>query len=526
MKKNFYLLALIISIFQCVNCIAQNYQCLTPENNNNNYILSQPSSCTNINNYIPDPSNNYENTPVITYKINIHLFRMTNGSGIYQYSDTSDFKTMVDQMNQIFTYIEAPILPVSPPAQEIDDSRVRVKLMGIYFHDNDTYYSSSSSDPCEDTYYDNFKINEENEINIFFYQNSNFSSSGCGHFPCVNMMNCTAGWGCAQLLDHELGHIMGLPHPGNCYGGSCNNDSFDDTYAPDCNGSFTNCGVNATSSCLSAIGISNNIMGYNMCRSYLSPKQMGTIHKNAISSYSYTKFIDCDYNSANSITISTNTSWDRSMIISGDLTVSNNSILTINCSLIMSDYSTITVNSGSALIIESDAILTGLCDNYWSGNLIVNQDGTLIIKTNGNINVNETGSFEIKDGGYICIESGAVINLLDYLSVINLRPGFISGINPSLNLSANCTADPTTITVSGNGEINTFTTDEFIQNITISTNKYYNGNNISAGYDVTALLPYGNVLINNNAHVILDAANDIILKNCVEIQSGCTFEMK
>ncbi len=459
-KKYFLIIFLLVS---AIDCFAQPYQCLTTSNKNN-IITSQPSSCTDLLNYIPDPSNNYQNTPVITYRINIHLFRRSDGSGIYQPSDITAFNQQIDWVNSFYTNIEQPTMPVSPPAQYINDSRVRFKLMNIYFHDNDTYYSSTYN-LCGSTYYDNFGINKESEINIFYFQNPNFpQGSGCGPFPFVNMACITPSWAGAQLLAHELGHVIGLPHTGECYS-SCTDDYYDDTYTPDCNKGWLNCGVYETSTCLNAIGISNNLMGYNICRSYLSPKQMGEVHKNAISYYSYTKYLICDYNSANSVTVSTSATWNRSKIISGDLTVSNNSNLTIQCSLIMSDYSTITVNNGSALIIESDAILTGLCDDYWSGSLLVNQGGTLIIKNNSQIKINRTGNIEIKSGAYICIENGADINLLDYLSVIKLRCGYISGINPITGLTANCTTDPASYQVTGNGEIitNPTTADLYIQ---------------------------------------------------------------
>lgn len=506
--------------------IAQAFQCFTEGNINNNYVLlSQPSSCSNYLNYIPNPDNNYQNTPILTYRINIHIFRRSDGSGVYQPSDTNAFKQQVEWSNSIYSNINEPTLPVSPPASYIDDSRIRFKLMKIYFHDNDNFYSSNEN--CGSSYQDNFGINKDSEFNVFYYQNPAYpQGGGCGPFPYVNMYSLPLNWASAQLLAHELGHVIGLPHTGTCYAGSCYDDAFDDTFTPDCNQSWLSCGVNEISSCLNAQGISNNIMGYNICRNYLSPEQMGIIHENAISNYSYTKYLICDYNADNSTIVSANTTWNVSKIIRGDLTVTNNSLLTIQCSLIMSDLSTITINDGSALIVDTDAILTGLCGNFWSGKLIIEEGGSLIFKSNSQIRINDCGSIEIKSGGYICIENGANINLSDYLSVINLRPGFISGINPSLGITANCLTDPTTISITGNGEINTFTNDEFIQNITITTNKYFNGNNISAGYDVTPSLPYGNVIIQNAAHVIIDAANDVLLKNSIEVKLGSQLEIK
>jgi len=74
--------------------------------------------------------------------------------------------------------------------------------------------------------------------------------------------------------------------------------------------------------------------------------------------------------------------------------------------------------------------------------------------------------------------------------------------------------------------------DNYLQNITISTNtnnlfRYYTGQNILAGYDVTNKKTFGDVLfMNNGTNIILEGTNSVLLKNNITIPVGCTFEIR
>ncbi|TAL61043.1 MAG: hypothetical protein EPN85_05835 [Bacteroidetes bacterium] len=73
--------------------------------------------------------------------------------------------------------------------------------------------------------------------------------------------------------------------------------------------------------------------------------------------------------------------------------------------------------------------------------------------------------------------------------------------------------------------------DAYLQNVTISTqsnnmNRYYFGQNILAGYDVTTKKTNGDVIFTNGTNVIIKATNSALLKNNVTVPVGCTFEIK
>ena len=286
----------IIAFIAICNSAQAQPECFTPPQTNYSLMNQISSVCYNYVNYIPDISDNYNNTPILTYKINIHLLRHSDGTGIYQYSDIPTINQMVDWVNYIFSNIDQPVLVTNPPAQYINDSRIRVKLMGIYFHDNDNFYLSNEI--CGSSLYDNFGINKTSELNVFFYQHPT-ANGGCGPSPFyLNMLSSPLNWATSQGLAHELGHCIGLAHTFACGGTTCyEGDNLPDTYTPDCNTAFVDCGVNAVPSCGNAIGISNNLMGYNKCRSYLSPLQMAIMHKNSITDINHRRLLDCEYNS-------------------------------------------------------------------------------------------------------------------------------------------------------------------------------------------------------------------------------------
>jgi len=71
-----------------------------------------------------------------------------------------------------------------------------------------------------------------------------------------------------------------------------------------------------------------------------------------------------------------------------------------------------------------------------------------------------------------------------------------------------------------------FGQDVYIQNETITGNRYIVGKNIYVGRAVTTTKPQGDVLITNNAQVIFEAAENVIFDAGFECTPGATFEVK
>lgn len=183
-----------------------------------------------------------------------------------------------------------------------------------------------------------------------------------------------------------------------------------------------------------------------------------------------------------------------------NMSVNSNVILLNQSSLILEAGSKLDVNDGSAITINTGC--------------------TFYIKSGANLNIYGSGKIDIKPGAFICSEPGANINLQNYNSLIILEDGANYGANPVLFTSPSCAGS---ITKTGNGAIADFNQDVYIQDQTISTNRYIGGKNIYVGNHVTTSQTMGDVLINNSANVVFNCKT-ITFDTGFECSGGSTYE--
>jgi hypothetical protein len=195
-------------------------------------------------------------------------------------------------------------------------------------------------------------------------------------------------------------------------------------------------------------------------------------------------------------------------------------VLTISSTFALPYNGIITIDNGAAMVITGTVQMSDL------NKIIVKSGGTLKFSNLSNIQVSGSGYIEVQAGAYLCIVSGSTINLNSFNSVINLRPGYINGVNPILGLTSNCVASPATYATTGSGKINTYLSDIFIQNETLTGNRYVTGNTISAGTNVTSTKPQGPVLVKSASNIVFDAEGNIVLDKGFEVESGALFEAK
>ena len=180
--------------------------------------------------------------------------------------------------------------------------------------------------------------------------------------------------------------------------------------------------------------------------------------------------------------------------------------------------STVHLKNNSTLVAESGSEI-----ELDGANLIVESGSTLHIKSGATLRIKGNGNILVKSDGFLCIEQGAIVILQDFNSVIKMEQDATYGISPVYQTNANCSS---TITYSGDGSIINLGEDIYIQNETISNDRYYGGRNIYAGYHVTDTKPLGNVLINNNSHIIFDATENVVFAAGFECELGSSFEVK
>lgn len=302
--------------------------------------ISNGSSCQDYVKYIPN-----DETSLLEVKINYHFFRNDDGSGVFQPSDREKIDQITDWLNYIYRNLTAPTIAVIPPADTIYDSKISFKVTGIYYHDDSEYYLRPGGF-WERVFYDKFGIDKGAVINVFYfldpenkgYESTNTSTKdGLAAVQYIYLTNHQLlNWAGAQVLAHELGHCLGLNHTFQKP-----RPQFDDTYYPDSNRAWEDC---------NDYNISNNIMGYNKCRSYFSPKQLGFMHMRLLTNPVVMKFLlGSDNLTDPDICITGNITWDFGKFIDRNVVIEPNSTLTIKCTSRFSPNASIIVKRGGKL---------------------------------------------------------------------------------------------------------------------------------------------------------------------------------
>lgn len=188
---SFYLLA-ILNIILITNLQAQT-ECLGVRTQSG--LKSASSSCARNSscflnyyqyqqNYIPN-----SNTPTKTIRLNLHIFQRTdpNNRGNFEQNNanhTSFLYSIIDKVNEIYAILAEPSDPRTDACGTncyIADSKIRFQLMGIYYHQDDSYYGTLSNPEAI------YSINANSEINIYDMGTENYIIGSYASTPGFNI---------------------------------------------------------------------------------------------------------------------------------------------------------------------------------------------------------------------------------------------------------------------------------------------------------------------------------------------------
>ena len=390
--------------------------------------------------------------------------------------------------------------------------------INVYFTENAQVYNKYVTQQTLDTlftgdtyscsqYPDFLNANASSRIHLL----NKFSIYNWERYSIPNTKKITNGWdhpdwdnvvrnwfisGTGINFAHELGHSLGLYHSYTCEtlmnpGGGAHN------FLPPVE-------IGRANACCSF----TNLRSFIANDTYIGIKSINTIE----SWYSMRLYSSLDITSSGKMTFPCNITmpYQANIQVSGSLIIDNSNVKSIE-----SDWGGIIVKSGGLLVLNNTSI-----SDY---NITVESGGSILLK--GALNLTGNHNITINSGGFICFESGTNVNLTDYMSLIKLNEGANYGVNPSLQLQTTCFMPYTNITKTGNGAIVDFNQDIYIQNQTISMNRYIGGKNIYVGNHVTTTQTFGDVIINNGANVIFDC-KEITFDAGFESSNGSTYEVR
>jgi len=169
--------------------------------------------------------------------------------------------------------------------------------------------------------------------------------------------NDRKSWSYSTLLNHEIGHILGLSHSW------IRNDRCDDTPQ------HPNCWDHNSPACKGTLA-SNNMMDYNNSQMAITPCQLGIIHKGLSKQNARNRKLLindwCTLDDSKEININSTIQWTGARDINHNIVIQEGGTLELNCRLSMAAGSSIKVMPKGKLILNNTRLHND-CNYNWDG---------------------------------------------------------------------------------------------------------------------------------------------------------------
>lgn len=348
-----------------------------------------PGPCNTWEGYVPDVAHP-DHLPLRRLRVNVHV--MDNSSGT-AHRPKDSVRVFVHELlrlanAELDTNVrnwrspeDSPVLPkryryvLTPQPDRPGDD-------GIYFHDDDDLYFFVSMGKNQNNHtrqvIERYGIGTDTIINIFIQihhpdsmNTPTYRANGQGialgtALKMAGVLESREGPSSFDgLLNHEVGHILGLSHAWS-YDGCPDTDDhpnkcWDWTPDPPCNHQAT-----------------NNMMDYNAYQIALSPCQIGKIHATFANERSpVRKCLEptwCTSRRDREIVVTDTVSWTGARDLEGPLTIAPGGSLRLSCRVSMPPGSRITVQPGGVLWLDG-CRLHNACGQTWQGIFVQEKGG-------------------------------------------------------------------------------------------------------------------------------------------------------
>ena len=334
--------------------------------------------CTDPLNCIPD-----EFSEPRTVKINVHLIDSPAQDANFSLEEGKSYIThVINNANERLGNNTKMNLPIGNDTEVIDPG-YRYKLLAtppkkdaFYYHiDEHDYYflnKGKKKNNYKKTVVRKYAVEEDSILNIFVISHPQDSlkskgykarSTGIALGTSLKISGLFSNrhrkpYRFGTLLNHEIGHVLGLAHAWTRYDG-CDDtpvhpNCWDENSGPPCEGIF-----------------SNNVMDYNKSQMAYSPCQIGKIHKGFNLLNSKTRGLIypdwCTPDESRQIIIDRAIEWKGDRDLRQDIIIVKGGRLDIHCRLSMSKGRKIVVEQGGEIHIHKHAKLHNACGDRWDG---------------------------------------------------------------------------------------------------------------------------------------------------------------